>query len=326
MQRVARSPFDINVSVFRDACTGISGNLKWPVRSLVRRTALLAVLGAVGACSLFVDTGGLDTETDDGGGLDGTLDVSSPDAGDASAADASDASDASAADAGDASEGGCPSGKGPEMVAIPGGFCIDSTEVTRGQYAAFLATSPSTAGQPAVCSWNTNFTPSNWSPTPSNYPVASVDWCDAYAFCKWAGKRMCGAIDGGPLPFNSATNPNQSQWYRACSDNAALVYPYGNSYVAGTCNAPTGDASIAAVKSFAGCQGGFGGLYDMAGNVEEWQDSCQGDAGPGDACRDQAGTFGYVSGDPVNSTKCTFLDTDSRGNHLGDLGIRCCYP
>ena len=36
----------------------------------------------------------------------------------------------------------CPGTGGPAMVKLPEGYCIDSTEVTRAQYAAWLATNP----------------------------------------------------------------------------------------------------------------------------------------------------------------------------------------
>jgi sulfatase modifying factor 1 len=290
----------------------------------------LVVVGAfAGACSLFVDTGGLDTDTDDAGsnadaggdvvvGLDAPADVNGASDG------ANDATNEAAVDASDAAA--CPSGPGPAMVPIPGGYCIDSTEVTRAQYAAFLATTPSTSGQPAECSWNTTFVPNPWDPNLANYPVADIDWCDAYAYCKWAGKRLCGKIGGGALAMNAATDPNASQWYRACSAGASLTYPYGTSYVAGACNAPTGSAQVAPVASFPNCVGGYPGLYDMAGNVEEWQDSCSGTSGASDACREQSGTYGYVSGDPQGSTRCDFLDTDTRSAHLDDVGVRCCAP
>ena len=231
-----------------------------------------------------------------------------------------DSSDA-AKDAG--SDGACPSG----MVTIPdAGYCIDSTEVTRTSYAAFLASNPSTSTQLPECSWNASFIPTTWDTSQGSLPVVYVDWCDAYAYCKWDGKRMCGKIGGGPLPFSMATDPTASQWYRACSANGGLPYPYGNSYAAGTCNAAVPDASIAPVGGFSQCLGGYPGLFDMSGNVEEWQDSCDGTSGATDNCRDQAGAFDYSSGDPVGSTRCDFLDSDTRSAHYHDVGIRCCAP
>jgi formylglycine-generating enzyme len=286
---------------------------------------VIASISIASACSLFVDTGGLDTETDAMGDViapqEGGDVVTNADAGDA-------ASDVSNDVTAEAEAGACPSGKGPDMIAVPGGYCIDSTEVTRGQYAAFLASNPSTGGQLPECSWNSNFTPNPWDPTPADLPVADVDWCDAYAFCLWAGKRMCGAVGGGALSFsdNNSTDPTKSQWYRACSGNGATTYPYGANYTAGACNAPTGDASLAPVKSFSGCVGGYPGIYDMAGNVEEWQDSCDNNNGANDNCREQAGTYGYQAGDPAGSTRCDFLDDDLRSSQNDDVGIRCCSP
>src|SRR5262249_6636582 len=107
----------------------------------------------------------------------------------------------------------CPSGRGPAMVlakSLSGQtWCIDSTEGTQAQYAAFLADKAGdVSGQSAECQWNTSYVPlSACSRFPSfdpvarkNKPVSGVDWCDALAFCKWAGKRLCGAIgDGGSV-------------------------------------------------------------------------------------------------------------------------------
>jgi hypothetical protein len=53
----------------------------------------------------------------------------------------------------------CPGTGGPTMVGLPLNYCIDSTEVTQGQYQNWLNTSPSTTGQISVCRWNTSFTP-----------------------------------------------------------------------------------------------------------------------------------------------------------------------
>ena len=52
-----------------------------------------------------------------------------------------------------------PTSGGPEMVKLPNGECIDSTEVTRLQYKLWLDTIPSTGGQLPECEWNSTFLP-----------------------------------------------------------------------------------------------------------------------------------------------------------------------
>lgn len=270
------------------------------------------------ACSIIVDTGNLDTQTDaTEGGVDGAL---LNDAGEASVSP-----DASGGEGG-SMEGGCPSRGGP-MIAVPvgdGGYCIDSTEVTRGAYQEFLSAAPDVGKQIPECAWNTTFLPGG-SLQGNDLPVTYVNWCDAYAFCAWAGKRLCGRIGGGPLPLDQGTSTALSQWYRACSKNATLNYPYGNSFMDQACNvASDGGGGIAPVKSYPKCVGGYDGLFDMVGNVEEWQDSCGGDGGATEYCRDQAGTYGY----PADRTaaRCDLLDTDQRNYQGPDVGIRCCAP
>jgi formylglycine-generating enzyme required for sulfatase activity len=134
-------------------------------------------------------------------------------------------------------------------------YCIDQTEVTNAQYGAFLPTAPAT--QIPECSWNTSFAPQTAattcvSPLPydpvnrASYPVSCVDWCDAYAYCVAAGKRLCGAIGGGAVAAASTTDANQSQWYRACSAAGARRYPYGNQYQPMHCQGVDG-AAVATV-------------------------------------------------------------------------------
>src|SRR6185437_5545544 len=109
-------------------------------------------------------------------------------------------------------------------------------------------------------------------PTKGSDPVVCVDWCDAQAYCAWAGKRLCGAIGGGPA--TTYGDPNESQWYNACSNGGTTSFPYGNDYVAGDCN---GGATVAAVGTTPGCQGltsPYFGIFDMSGNVKEWEDHC----------------------------------------------------
>jgi formylglycine-generating enzyme required for sulfatase activity len=105
------------------------------------------------------------------------------------------------------------------MVQLPAGFWIDSTEVTRAQYRAWLQTKPTYGGQPAECSWNDDYTPGCHWPAGEepNHPVVCVDWCDAYAYCQGVGKRLCGKIGGGPNGIDDYADATKSQWYYACS-------------------------------------------------------------------------------------------------------------
>jgi hypothetical protein len=220
----------------------------------------------------------------------------------------------------------CPGQAGPTMVNV-GSFCIDSTEVTNSQYADFLAAGPGSGLQPAECSFNTDYTPTaNW-PFPSGqdaYPVTMVNWCDAFAYCAWAGKRLCGNLHGGPLDPASYGDPTADQRYYACSNGGMQTLPYGSSYVAGACNLDQGGS--AAVGSLAGCEGGFSGVFDLVGNVEEWLDSCSATAGANDSCMDGAGSFGFPGSSGEATVTCAFSDSDMRGTTDANVGFRCCAP
>jgi formylglycine-generating enzyme len=214
----------------------------------------------------------------------------------------------------------CPSGRGPSMVDV-GPFCIDATEVTTAQYNTFLLAGPSLSDQRSECAWNTSFLPGNgwtYDPARADYPIANVDWCDAFAFCKWAGKRLCGKIDGGVADFNDFGAISNEHYY-ACSAAATRVYPYGNTLDPSACNGVELDAGgPLPVGSLTRCQGGVPRLFDMSGNVEEWQNFCQGDGGPTDQCLDGTGAFDF------GGTRCDFRDSDNRGGSFPDVGIRCC--
>jgi formylglycine-generating enzyme len=219
---------------------------------------------------------------------------------------------------------GCPEGRGPTMVVVDG-FCIDSTEVTSTEYNDFLLAGPAVSGQPSVCSWNSSYLPGNgwvFSATEATLPIANVNWCDAFAFCKWAGKRLCGEVGGGEASFDDFSNP-ANEHYAACSNAATRIYPYGNTFDSAACNGvDMNTGHVVPVGSLAGCQGGVPGLFDMSGNVEEWQNACNGSTGQSDQCLDGTGAFDY--GDPPTGTRCDFADSDARNGEFPDVGFRCC--
>jgi formylglycine-generating enzyme required for sulfatase activity len=167
------------------------------------------------------------------------------------------------------------------------------------------------------------FVPSGqWPPMPMTEtdPVTSVNWCDAYSYCAWAGKRLCGQIGGGPLSQGSADDTGASQWFYACSQQGQRAYPYGHNYVPTACNGNA--ANVAPVATFPQCVGGYPGIFDMSGNVREWEDSCSGAAGMGDMCNERGGSVN----DQGAGLACATSDFAARTDSNVHLGFRCCAP
>jgi sulfatase modifying factor 1 len=249
----------------------------------------------------------------------------------------------------------CPSaGRGPAMVFIASpAFCIDSTEVTNGHYEAFLEAEkadpiPFLQSLPAACRvWKSSFTPdTELSPWPQpaarrEHPVVSVDWCDAWAFCHWAGKRLCGQRGGGALvhggnepknEFTSADDFTMSEWAYACTAGGTRTYPYGGTYDPKSCNTGrTGAANetymlTKAAGSTPTCEGGYPGLFDLSGNVEEWLDGCTANSGAADSCAVVGGSlFAQSAGVAAEETACTSSSYGSPRNDVYLLrGFRCC--
>jgi len=213
-----------------------------------------------------------------------------------------------------------------KKVKVTGGYAIDATEVTRDQYAAWLATNPSTSGQPSYCSWNADFTPGcEWPPgAKGNDPVVCVDWCDAYAYCAAVGKRLCGKIGGGANAYKDYRDPTKSQWYNACSSGGQNVYPYGDWYSESTCNGyDAKNGGTVPVGSMSGCESsvsGYTGVYDLSGNVWEWEDSCDEYVNDTNLCLLRGGSFNDVD----YYLRCVDAIDYSRGSQLDVIGFRCC--
>jgi len=233
-------------------------------------------------------------------------------------------------------QGPCPagvsdSGMGPDMARLPEGFCIDTTEVTRGQYEAWLSTSPATTGQPAACAGNEDFTPScQWDPgRDPDRPVVCVDWCDAKAFCEASGKRLCGRIgDGEAYELGMYADPAVSEWHAACTSGGRYDYPYGNELDTTVCRGADAEDhttwGFGDVGSFPGCHSPdspYDAVYDLSGNAAEWDGSCEGE-GADDGCRIRGGSFEHNE----HGLRCAMGRELywPRMRQVQAVGFRCC--
>jgi formylglycine-generating enzyme required for sulfatase activity len=292
--------------------------------------------GDAGDASVDGDAGDASVDGDAG---DASVDG---DAGDASVdGDAGDAGvDGDASVDGDAYDSGACGVCTALEVCGPNGLClaaqkelgpgrsIDVTEVTRSQYGAWLATSPSTAAQPSYCTFNTAFTPSCYLPlddTDANLPMVCIDWCDARAYCLGVGKRLCGHPSPAATPYASFADPSQSVWYEACTSSGVHPYPYGDAYQPAACNGPeAGQGALVEVAHFNQCQplsAPYAGVFDLSGNAVEHEDSCETTIhGALDLCRVRGGS--HVS--PPGDLRCDFSWSVQRSWSSERLGFRCC--
>lgn len=220
---------------------------------------------------------------------------------------------------------------GPSPVAIrdPGQptFAIDRNEVTVAEFRAFRAAAAFDAGKlPAECSFKTDFGPHAGCGflEVDTLPVHCVDWCDAYAYCAWAGKRLCGKRGGGPVATADFDKTKNDEWTRACAGPlTADRYAYGPKLDPTRCNTGALDAGApVAPGSMPGCAGNEPGLFDMSGNLGEWENSCEPPNGmaPNGYCMIRGGSFHH----PAPDSKCNYGVLGRRGDAFDDVGIRCC--
>ena len=155
---------------------------------------------------------------------------------------------------------GSPTGDSDEQPAhkvYVDSFSMDKYEVTVGQYAAFLQAK----GIDPPSDWKTMNRSEH-----QKRPVANVDWADAFAFCKWAGKRLpteaeweCaarGGLDGADYAWGDEFLPHD----RHMANTWQGEFPWRNTASDGY----DGTSPVGVYDP-----NGYG-LYDMIGNVWEW--------------------------------------------------------
>jgi formylglycine-generating enzyme required for sulfatase activity len=201
------------------------------------------------------------------------------------------------------------------------GFCIDMTEVTGAQYAAFISDVGTGFEKPAGCESNTTLARASdgcsGTPGPNLAAAADcLDWCDAAAYCAWAGKRLC--VD-------------DSEWEKVCTTDGSFDYPYGDVYEPLTCNGADsdGDPGFQLTNkthppgTFPNCHGQsapYDQVLDLSGNVTEWVDSCVGTTGASDSCTVRGGGYGAE----YDKLTCASAPARTRNQQSFSDGFRCC--
>ena len=210
----------------------------------------------------------------------------------------------------------------PPLMALVGGatpFCIDRYE------GALEERQPSGAWVPASPYLVVGTRQVRAVVAQGKVPQGYISGDEAAKACQAAGKRLCGS----------------GEWLTACRGLTSLIWPYGNSHVAGACNddyqghpvvkyfgTGTGiwDAvhmndpginqqpgTVAAGGAHAACVSHWG-VFDLHGNLHEW-------------VAEAAGTFrgGFYADASINGSGCLYQTTaHAFGYHDYSTGFRCC--
>lgn len=140
--------------------------------------------------------------------------------------------------------------EGPAHPAYLSTYYIDVKEVTQAEYDRFA--NMTKRGEPVVPVFEEDIS----KVTGPDLPVVGVSWNDAFAYCRWAGKRL----------------PTEAEWEKAARGSAKRRYPWGDDFGFGRANVggpEDGYPYLAPPGSFDSGRSPYG-VYDMTGNAAEW--------------------------------------------------------
>jgi formylglycine-generating enzyme required for sulfatase activity len=135
------------------------------------------------------------------------------------------------------------------LVELPA-YRIGKYPVTNRQYAEYILQSRQPVNPGA--GWLGQTPP----PDQLDCPVTGVTWYQALEYCAWLSQKTA----------RQYTLPNEAQWEKVARGEQGTLYPWGNAWQEGCCNAQPN--RITAVDAFP-AQGSYA-CYDLVGNVREW--------------------------------------------------------
>ena len=146
----------------------------------------------------------------------------------------------------------------PNHEVFVDSFYMDIYEVTNGRYLKFVTETnhrvPLHPSDASLGLWKGNMMPESVT----DLPVINVDWFDADAYCRWAGKRL----------------PTEAEWEKAAKGPNDWRFAWGdveptNEHANFNQLAWRGEATLVQVGIYEKGKSPYG-IYDVAGNVWEW--------------------------------------------------------
>ncbi|MDQ7839371.1 MAG: formylglycine-generating enzyme family protein [Thermodesulfobacteriota bacterium] len=166
--------------------------------------------------------------------------------------------------------------------------------------------------------------------SPERHPVICITWNDAMAYCMWVRGDL----------------PTEAQWEKAARGTDGREYPWGNEWDGTKCNWKNGTKMVgmADISNWRGTTptGSYPsgvspyGVYDMAGNVNEWCADWYGESYYGESpSKNPKGPLlgdsrvfrgGSWSNENEVRFRCSFRIGRNPCGWLSNIGFRVCLP
>lgn len=141
----------------------------------------------------------------------------------------------------------------PQHMVYVDSFWVDQTEVTNAMYAGCVDAGECDFPSNTLTHYGENYF---GEAKYDDYPVISMDWFDALAYCEWVGQRL----------------PTEAEWEKAARGTDSRMYPWGGQIDCEKAQYIDCGGETVPVGSYPEGASPYG-VLDMAGNMREWVSS-----------------------------------------------------